>query len=450
MKFIETKRYWIPPEIKKVFGGEAISVVIRGTYNTHHTEIAEYIAKNVSPGGTIYVYSFRDGEIVKVDGDGREDFEPRYIDNFSLHHSVEKLKRLYVYASRIKRGGVLLIRDVDELAIDYKMRHDEVSVEEIVYLLHQDLARNGGLNLFIPTTNNDSELRIIPDCFLQVETEEVNGYHVQSVMIEHIKRKYIMKKYVIGVSGRKYRFYAPSRRVKEGKLKIRKLEDRISTGMEDLDAYLGGGLAPGSYNIIEITNDVPEEVYQPIIIGAALANIKAKRGVLIAPSERASSEEYYDYIREYLDGDEVRYLKIIKSTPLIERKEYMVDGFSKTPMDRHEVWKTTMQYLNRISNGPVLDITEYGTIEATYSGEALITFVNQGINWLSEWGDVGIGILPEESEVKRKLLYLAKTYLRIFELHGVYMIESLKPRKAPRIMVMEDRDGISLNLRRMV
>ncbi len=443
-------RYRIPPEIRGVFGSDPVSVVVRGEYDTHFTEIAEYIARNVSREERIYIYSFRDGEVVKASGDGREDFEPRYIDNFSLHHSVEKLKRLYVYASRIERGGILLIRDIDELVIDYKMRHDEVSVEELVYLLHQDLVRNGGINIFIPTTKGDEEIRIIPDCFLSVSSEKAGGYGIESFTVEHLRKRRVRKKYIIGVSGRKFYFYAPSHRIREGRIRFTISGDIISTGIADLDVYLGGGLSAGSYNIIEITGDVPEEVYQPLIVSTALANVKARRGVVIAPSERFSSEDYYNYLKDYLEEGERRYLKIIKSTPLVEREEHMVDGFSRNPEDRHEVWKTVMQYLNRISTGPVVDITEYGTIEATYSGEDLVNLVNLGINWLSEWGDVGIGILPEESEVKRKLLYLAKTYLRIYELHGVYMIESVKPRKAPRIMVMEDREGITLRLRKVV
>jgi len=451
VRYVETKKFTIPPELKVVSQDNPVDVVVCGDYNSKYREIAEYLAKTISQNEKFYAYSFLSGAKIKVEGDGREDFEPRYIDHFSLYHTVDKLKNLYLYASRIPNGSVLLIEDIDELVLDYKMRHDTVTVEEIVYLLHQDLVKNGGLNLVIPTIHKNIELITIVDTLLTIDVEKIGDYPIQVINIEQVRKKKLKKTYVIGGSEGKYMFYKSTEKYKKGKLGIVSPTKMISTGIRDLDIYLGGGLSPGTYNVIEISNDVPEEIYNVILFSIAISNIKSHRGVLLAPSERFSTEEYYRIIKAHIDESEIRFLKIIKSTPLVEKLNYIVDGFSKTPEDRHAIWKSVMEYLNRISEGPVLDITEYGPIEARYSGEELITLVTQGINWLSEWGDIGIGILPEESEVKRNIMYLTRNYLKIFDFHGVYMIQSIKPRRSPKIIQMgSDNNEINIRLRRLI
>ena len=452
MRYISTKSWKIPPEVEKLFRNPC-SLVVRGRRGLPVQDMAINIAKELASKYKMFYFSFRGSKPpFKVSGKrGKErNISTRQLDSFILKHSPDDIRPLYEFSARIPKESIIFIDGFDELILSFRMRGDSINPEEILYLFQRDLVKGSDLSIMLPTTYGGDEIYRIASMVMDFSDVSVDS---RIVKVARIVSSFT-EDYLISHDNGAYLFHSPGR-VKESRSKkvviIEDGEGYISSGILELDTMLGGGFKPGSYNVFEISSDVLNEVYRPMIYVMAINSIKNGRGVLIAPAESSSSEDYFHELKVYLNNEELKFLKILRSTPMEEKKPWFVDGYSQSVDGRFEVWKMVMEHLRRISNRSVIDITEYGAIESTFSKNDLVRLVSQGVKWMSEWRSVGIGIVSEESEVKDKLMYLSHRYLKIRNINSIYCIESIKPPISPKIIdIVEKKRGFEIKLRRIV
>ncbi len=452
MRYIATYNWKIPPNVVKLFN-EAKSLVVIGGKGTPARDIAIDVVDELSKKHNVFYFSFRSrenpfknkGKRIRERKVSTEQFE-----FFILKHSPEDIRPLYDFSMRIPRSSIMFIDDFDDLVLSFRMRGDSVTPEELLYLIQKDIVEGSQISVVIHTSYDRDEIYRIADTVMKLTYKNIDS---RSIRVLRVVSSAI-DEYLVSENDDGFLFHSPGkvRTSKKGRLEVKKdRKDRISTGIEDLDNMLDGGFGPGSYNVFEVSKDVLNEAYRPLIYIMAINNIKKGRGVLIAPAESSPYEDYFSEIRAHVDEREIKYLKILRSTPMDGRQPWYVDGYSQYVDGRFEVWKMVMEHLMKISNGSVIDITEYGAIEATFTKNEVIRLVSQGVKWMSEWGSVGIGIISEESEVKDKLMYLSHRYLKIRNINSMYCIEGIKPPTAPRIIDVNERNGkISIKLRRLI
>ncbi len=452
MRYVTTRKWAIPPNAENLFN-EAKSLIIIGSKGSPLKKIAIDIAEELSKKHAVFYFSFRGKESpFKTSGiKGRErKISTKYLDFFNLKHSPEDVHPIYDFSSRIPRNSVIFIDDFDDLVLSFRMWEDNLSPEELLYLIQKDIVEDSHISVLIPTSYDREEIYRIADMVMKIDDKKINNHTVKILRVIFSS----IDEYLISQSGDGYLFHSPGgiQESKAKKVDIKKDgKGYISTGIEDLDNMLDGGFKPGSYNVFEISKDVLNEAYRPIIYLMAINNIKKGRGVLIAPAESSSSEDYFSEIHAHVDEEKIKYLKILRSTPIEEKKPWFVDGYSQSVDGRFEVWKMVMEHMMKMSNGSVIDITEYGAIESTFSKNDVVRLVSQGVKWMSEWGSVGIGVISEESEVKNKLMYLSHRYLKIRNIGSIYCIESIKPSINPRIIDIEEKGKkIKIKLRRII
>ncbi len=446
----------MPECIEKMFKNGIASLIINGSPDTVYRKVAVSIAQELAKNTPVFYFSFyNEKPPFKPTGKrrGKRNIKTKQLDYFILKHSPEEIKSLYEFVSGVPANSTVFIDGFDDVIVSYRMRQDIISPEELAYLIQKDIVEGCRLNVIIPTRYRSEELRNIVAAFMEVSKKERAHLHVQCVTVS-LKDEPINKTYLLSTDGKNYTFHKRGNvRIFKGK-KHRVIKDSgeyISTGIKDLDTLLGGGLKRGSYNVLELSTDVIEEAYRPIVYSMILNNILKKRGVFIAPAESSSSEDYFEEITKYIDAENLKYLKILKGVPAAVKGKWFIDGYSPTPEGRLEIWKMVMKHLTEISNGPVLDITEYGAIESSFSKNEVIRLVSQGIKWMTEWKNVGVGILSEESEVKDKIMYLSNRYLRIRTINSLYCIEGVKPATPPHIIdISEDKNGLKIRLRKVV
>ena len=451
MRYLSTESWKIPPEVETFFH-EPKSLVVMAQRGLPVRDIAVALAKELSTTYQVFYFSFA-GRKAPFKDSGRKvkrrNVSTMQQDYFILKHSPDDVRPIYEYSSQIPKKSIILIDDFDELVLSFRMKGDNIAPEELLYLFQRDLVEGSKLSVIVHTSYTGDEIYRIADMVINILNLHVNSRGVKMARIVSSSTK----DYLISSENREFLFHSPGK-VRESKsVKIATTSDKkgyISTGIPDLNLMLGGGFKPGSYNVFEVSSDVLNEVYRPIIYIMAINSIKNGRGVLIAPAESSSSEDYFQELKVYLNRAELKFLKILRSTPMEVKKPWFVDGYSQSVDGRFEVWKMVMEYLRKISNGSVMDITEYGAIEASFSKNDLVRLVSQGVKWLSEWGGVGIGIISEESEVKDKLMYLSHRYLKIRNINSIYCIEGVKPPINQRVIQMEEENGeFKIRLREM-
>ena len=452
MRYISTNTWRIPPEVKGLFRNPR-SLVIRGSVGSPVSDMTLNMAKELSREYNVFYFSFR-GKKPPFKFSGKKirkrNISTHQLDFFILKHSPDDIRPLYGFSSLLPKKSIIFVDDFDELVLSFRMKGDDLKPEEILYLFQRDMVEDSNLSIMLHTTYGGDEIYRIAD--MVMDLNKVNTTF-QDIRVARVISS-LTQDYLISHSDGEYLFHSPGE-IRESKYtKLMTIIDKkgfISTGIPDLDHMLGGGFKPGSYNVFEVSSDVLNEVYRPLIYTMAVNSLKNGRGVLIAPAESSSSEDYFHELKGYLNEIELPLLKILMSTPLEEKKPWFVDGYSQSVDGRFEIWKMIMEHLKKISNGCVMDITEYGAIESTFSKNDLIRLVSQGVKWMSEWGSVGIGVVSEESEVKDKLMYLSHRYLKIKNINSIYCIEGIKPPMNPRIIdIIEKRKGLAIKLRRII
>jgi hypothetical protein len=198
-------------------------------------------------------------------------------------------------------------------------------------------------------------------------------------------------------------------------------DDRISTGIPDLD-IVTGGLKYGSCNVLEIDHGVGKRYYQ-ILTALASNAIKNGRGVFILPSigYQLSSRDIFvptNVVVSQPEGED----------PVAWGKELQ------------EKWDTLRERTGR----PILNIIGLDSIEFAFGYKAVLNLVNLMIRNWKETNDINVLVVKSGQESMNMAVHTADTYLLVNELNGGLCLYGIIPRTEPYYMLLEDRNRISL------
>jgi hypothetical protein len=198
-------------------------------------------------------------------------------------------------------------------------------------------------------------------------------------------------------------------------------EDRISTGIPDLD-IVTGGLKYGSCNVLEINHGVGKRYYQMLTALASNA-IKNGRGVFILPSigYQLSSRDIFvptNVIVSQPEGDDAR-------------------AWGK---DLLEKWDALRERTGR----PILNIIGLDSIEFSFGYKESLNLTNLMIRNWKETNDINVLVVKSGQESMNMAIHTADSYFLVNELNGGLCLYGVIPRTEPYNMILEDRNRISL------
>ena len=190
-------------------------------------------------------------------------------------------------------------------------------------------------------------------------------------------------------------------------------EDRISTGIPDLDTVTGG-LKYGSCNVLEIDHGVGKRYYQ-ILTALASNAIKNGRGVFILPSigYQLSSRDIFvptNVIVSQPEGDD----------PAAWGKELL------------EKWDVLRESTGR----PILNIIGLDAIEFAFGYKAVLNLTNLMIRNWKETNDINVLVVKSGQESMNMAIHTADTYFLVNELNGGLCLYGVIPRTEPYNMLI--------------
>jgi len=198
-------------------------------------------------------------------------------------------------------------------------------------------------------------------------------------------------------------------------------EDRISTGIPDLD-LVTGGLKYGSCNVWEIDHGVGKRYYQ-LLTALASNAIKNGRGVFILPSigYQLSSRDIFVPTN------------VIVSQPHGEDPE----SWGKELLQKWDV-------LRERTGRPILNIIGLDAIEFAFGYKEVLNLTNLMISNWKETNDINVLVVKSGQESMNMAIHTADTYFLVNELNGGLCLYGIIPRTEPYNMLLEERNRISL------
>ncbi len=198
-------------------------------------------------------------------------------------------------------------------------------------------------------------------------------------------------------------------------------EDRISTGIPDLDKAIGG-LRYGSCNVMEIDYGVGKRYYQMLTALASNA-LKNGRGVFILPSigYQLSSRDIF----------------VPTNIVVAQPKDMGPEEWSK---DMLKKWDELRERTGR----PILNIIGLDTMEFAFGYKEVLNMANLMIQKWKETNDINVLVVKTGQESLNMAIHTADTYFLVNELNGGLCLYGVIPRTEPYNMLLEERNRISL------
>ena len=290
--------------------------------------------------------------------------------------------------------------------------------------------------IFVSEFANVMPLDYIVDGVVTMEQFRLPGYakgsmrtrYVRQIRLDKLRGVEIgQKTYTVTLHNGRFRFFEPYREHKDARIASDGVrvpdpsEDRISTGIPDLDTVTGG-LKYGSCNVLEIDHGVGKRYYQ-ILTALASNAIKNGRGVFILPSigYQLSSRDIFVPTN------------VIVSQP--EGEDPVAWG-----KDLLQKWNVLRERTGR----PILNIIGLDAIEFAFGYKAVLNLTNLMISNWKETNDINVLVVKSGQESMNMAIHTADTYLLVSELNGGLCLYGAIPRTEPYNMLLEDRNRISL------
>jgi archaellum biogenesis ATPase FlaH len=252
--------------------------------------------------------------------------------------------------------------------------------------------------------------------------------YVRQIRLDKLRGVEIgQKTYTATLHNGRFRFFEPYREHKDARIGSDGMrvpdpsEDRISTGIPDLDEVIGG-LRYGSCNVLEIDHGVGKRYYQ-LLTALASNAIKNGRGVFILPSigYQLSSRDIF-----------------VPTNVIVSQPE------GDDPVTWGQELKEKWNALRERTGRPILNIIGLDVIEFAFGYKAALNLANLMIRDWKETNDINLLVVKSGQESINMAIHTADTYLQVNELNGGLCLYGIIPRTEPYNMLLEDRNRISL------
>lgn len=235
------------------------------------------------------------------------------------------------------------------------------------------------------------------------------------------------KTYTSTLHGGRFRYFEPYRDHRDARIASDMVrvpdpsEDRISTGIPDLDR-ITGGLKYGTCNVIEIDHGVGKRYYQ-ILTALASNAIKNGRGVFILPSigYQLSSRDIF----------------VPTNVAVSQPQGDKPDEWGREVLEK---WDELRERTGR----PILNIIGLDAIEFAFGYKELLNLANIMMRKWKETNDINILVVKSGQESMNMAIHTADTYYLVNELNGGLCLYGVIPRTEPYNMLLEDRNRICL------
>ncbi|MEM3383096.1 MAG: ATPase domain-containing protein [Nitrososphaerales archaeon] len=225
---------------------------------------------------------------------------------------------------------------------------------------------------------------------------------------------------------------------------------KFSTGSQDLDYLLGGGLTKGSTMLLEVDEKVSTLQYQ-LILAPFAWNFAAKgRGVIIIPSIGVD----YNIIKARVieagfEEDVINSLLRIClskiSSILKEPYPYTVIFQGKNADEDLQKYLSIEEELINKTGQPVLHIAGLDSLISYYGKETAIKMINTVASRIREREGLGILLIkPGYREISKIFGAIADIHLKVTIEHGALILYGIKPRTCLYIVEMDVSKGYPL------
>ncbi|HEQ78648.1 MAG TPA: hypothetical protein ENN76_00110, partial [Euryarchaeota archaeon] len=216
---------------------------------------------------------------------------------------IPELERVYDRIDHIlPEKAVLVVDSVEGVTHKYALRP-----EDLIMVLQKDLVENSRVNMLLVLEKATApNLEYLVDGVVTLTEDMVQNRMVRQVILNKLRATAICQpSYLVTLDCGRFTTFKPlmPELVAKPWTVIPNTETHYSTGVQDLDDLLGGGFKKGSYNAIEVEENVTTEEYDAVIRPILLNFLSHDLGIFAVLTGGNHAEGLRDDLIPYLPED---------------------------------------------------------------------------------------------------------------------------------------------------
>lgn len=357
--------------------------------------------------------------------------------------NIPEITRLYDRVESILPASSFFVVDsVEGITGRYRL-----GTEELVHTLQKDLVeRSGARMVVILEKGGDTTIDYLVDGVVLLDKRDIEGRRVREVRLDKLRATEIRRQaYLVTLRDGRFRAFEPYR--PGGATRKWSCQPdsatHYSTGTRDLDELLGGGFRKGSYNVIEVAENVTTEEYYSLVRPVLLNFIGQGRGVIVVLPGGDQAETLRDDLTRFVDrGIFDRFVQVADYFIQETKKPYVMALGTRNKEEALRNWRTVLQNLRGSDNRPIMDFAGFDTLEYLRGNDIAIRDLFNTVGRIKISADVGIGIIKPGLKLTQEIMNMADTYLKIVDIHNSCCIFGVNPHTIVYAITPDPEKGV--------
>jgi KaiC/GvpD/RAD55 family RecA-like ATPase len=322
--------------------------------------------------------------------------------------------------------GFMLFDTIDAITEEYE--NPERKMKELMSLVQSSNVSA----IMVMENEGTTYLDHLAGAIVHLSVQELDNRKFRALNIEKMRGVEIRNhNYLFTLHNGTFKAFKPYSLSKPKTVKWVSVDDtstHFSTGLKDMDDILSGGYARGSYNILDVDDNISSSEYLLLLRPILLNFLSHGLGVLMIPPAGEHPESLREDIKNYLSEDELKeklyFLDYFSGT---SNREYIIPmGAQKkegVPHRGHEI----VSNLRGKENRPYLDFVGLDTMEYLNGENLTLRHLLTGISNCKVAKTLGIGIAKPGLKIGQGIKNMADVYLRMVKIHSIPCFYGIKP-----------------------
>ncbi|MBN1539759.1 MAG: hypothetical protein JW939_06405 [Candidatus Thermoplasmatota archaeon] len=205
-------------------------------------------------------------------------------------------------------------------------------------------------------------------------------------------------------------------------------DEYFSTGLQGLDCILGGGFKRGSYNILDVDDNITSSEYFLLIRPVLLNFLHHEHGILMVPPAGEHPEsiraDLMDFVGERSLNELLFFLDYFSAS---SQKPYIVPMGATRKEGLQQKGLDIIQKLRGIEGKPYLDFVGLDTMEYLIGESLTLRHLLTGVSKTKVTKTLGIGIAKPGLKIGQGIRNMSDVYLKLVKIHSIPCFYGIKP-----------------------
>jgi KaiC/GvpD/RAD55 family RecA-like ATPase len=362
------------------------------------------------------------------------------------YEDLLEIRRLYDrIEEKLPQKCLCVIDSVEGITNKYKINPDS-----LIMALQKDLVENSNTNLlFVMEFADDTSIDYLVDGVITISRGEIEGRRIREILLHKLRATEIKQpKYLATLKGGRFKSFDPFEPSVDKPVKWTPIPDtnfHYSTGTRPMDELLGGGYGKGTYNVIEVGDNVSTEEYYSIVRPILLNFISHNRGAIAVLTGGDHADALRTDLVRFIDGSQFdKYVHIADYFIQETDKPYVMALGTRNKEEAIRVWRRVYEDLrgpDKKNPRPIMDFAGFDTLEYLRGGDVAIKDLFNTVGGIKISQDLGIGILKPGLKLKQEIMNMADTYFKIMDINKSCCIYGIKPHTIVYVITPDEKKG---------